>query len=135
TSTGEISVSAEGSDGFPLGVRGIYVSSIGGSGRAQGSSDASDNGGYGAVAQYVQAVVSGDVTVTSNSIAAPEDGFDPQLNPADPEIAARIAGLQQSGGIVLYTRGGDGGTGPQAVGSANRHGGTGGGAGFDYTRS
>ena len=123
TSSGDVTVTADGSD-LTLGVRGIYLASVGGPGEIQGSSDASDSGGRGEEGNTITATVTGDVTVTSHSLSEPVDVFNPQLRPTDDY--ATVGAIQQSGGIVMYSRGGDGGGGPQAVGSSDRAGGTGG---------
>ncbi|MDF2231484.1 autotransporter outer membrane beta-barrel domain-containing protein [Albimonas sp. CAU 1670] len=124
THTGDVTVTAEGSD-LTLGVRGIYLASVGGPGSIQGSSDASDDGGRGEEGLPLTATISGDVTVTSHSLTAPDDSFVATATPED-DITT-VGALQQSGGVVLYSRGGDGGAGPQAVGSSDRAGGAGGG--------
>lgn len=112
-SSGTVTVNAETTSVFDRGVRGIYAASIGGPGHIQDTSDKSDNGGYGHNGREALVTVSGDVSVTSNSVSAPSDGFDPTDTPTADLDA--VGALEQSGGVVVYSRGGDGGAGPQAI--------------------
>lgn len=149
TSTERVDVRANaGSDGLPLGLRGIYLASVGGPGFSQTTSDNDDDGGRGEEGQQIVATISDDVTVEGDGIAPPEDGWDPDLLDQDFDldrfttstnsgtngtlstVAQSTGALQQSGGVVIYSRGGDGGIGPQRVGSDDRSGGTGGDASF-----
>ncbi|WP_285674011.1 beta strand repeat-containing protein, partial [Paralimibaculum aggregatum] len=143
TSTGKVDVQiSSASDGMPLGLRGIYLASVGGPGYSQVTSDNDDDGGRGEEGQVIIATVSADVTVHGNGIAAPQDGWDPDLidqnydtsvitdatSKGNTSTVTSTGALQQSGGVVIYSRGGDGGLGPQRVGSDDRSGGTGGAA-------
>ena len=138
TSTGAVGVTASGSNGFPLGVRGIYASSVGGPGR--NSEDGSDYGGRGEEGKQVLVTVGADVTVTSSSLRQPDDAFAPSTLNASTDTGSpasnpqKLGQLQQSGGIVSFSKGGDGGAGPQAVGSG-KAGGTGAAAGATGTGS